>query len=135
MGRVNLDQLEMIKGQGSSTDDEEEKEIMDIMVADGKVTAEEDEDEGMEMMENMMEEQREVDDEEMENNIKEEEEDEEEEEEIKEVEDEKPTVQGNTDVTARAFILTLLSNGPMIHTVHIQRNILELCKQIVTHYF
>ncbi|XP_044188700.1 zinc finger protein 462 [Thunnus albacares] len=96
MGRVNLDQLEMIKGQGSSTEDEEEREIMDLVV-DGKVAAEEEEeeDEGMEITENMMEEQREVDDEEIDNNIKEEEEEEEEEEdEVKEVEEEKPAIQG-----------------------------------------
>ncbi|XP_074546034.1 zinc finger protein 462 isoform X2 [Halichoeres trimaculatus] len=92
MGRVNLDQLEMIKEHESSPEEEEEEveeeeegeEIMEMCV-DGQLAAaveeeeeeedeeiEEEEDKGMEMMTNM------VDDEEMEDNIKEEEEEEEE---------------------------------------------------------
>ncbi|XP_060916632.1 zinc finger protein 462 [Labrus mixtus] len=95
MGRVNLDQLEMIKEYGSSAEDEEE-EMME-MVVDGKSAAaeEDDRDEEMEMMENLAQEQREMDIEGIEDNIKEEEEDEEEgeEEEVKEVEEERTTQQ------------------------------------------
>lgn len=107
MGRVNLDQLEMIKEQGSSAEEEDEREILEIVV-DGKVSADEEDEEeydneGMEVMEDIGEEQREVD-EEMEDNIKEEEEleeeEEEEEEEVKEAEEEKP-VQGKY----RSFLL------------------------------
>ncbi|XP_029300119.1 LOW QUALITY PROTEIN: zinc finger protein 462 [Cottoperca gobio] len=90
MGRVNLDQLEKIKEQGSSAEEEEAREIME-MVRDGKVAAE-DEDEGMEIMENMLEEQREMDDEEIEDNIKEEEE-EEDEDDVRGVKEEKPGLQ------------------------------------------
>ncbi|XP_042365772.1 zinc finger protein 462 [Plectropomus leopardus] len=94
MGRVNLDQLEMIKGQESSAEEEDEREIME-MVVDGKVAAEEeeDDDEEMEMMENMVEEQRDMDDEEIEDNIKEEVEEEDDEEEVRRVEEEKPVLQ------------------------------------------
>ncbi|XP_029371137.1 zinc finger protein 462 isoform X2 [Echeneis naucrates] len=100
MGRVNLDQLEMIKGQGSSAEEEEEREMME-MVIDGKLGTEEEEDdddnnEGMEIMGNIVDEQRGVEDEEVEDNIKEEEEEEEEDEEdeeVKRAEEEKPALQ------------------------------------------
>ncbi|XP_041666402.1 zinc finger protein 462 isoform X2 [Cheilinus undulatus] len=100
MGRVNLDQLEMINENESSAEEEEEEEMME-MVEDGKLGAAEDDDqdEGMEMMENISQEEREIDQEEIEDDIKEEEEDEEEEEEegeeeeIKEVEEERPAPQ------------------------------------------
>ncbi|KAA8584508.1 zinc finger protein 462 isoform X1 [Etheostoma spectabile] len=93
MGRVNLDQLEMIKGQGSSAEEEDEREILE-MVEDGKeVAEEEDEETEMEIVEKIVEEQRELDDEEIEDNIKEEEE-EEDKEEVREVEEEKqPSLQ------------------------------------------
>lgn len=98
MGRVNLDQLEMIKEQGSSAEEEEAREIIE-MVRGRKIAAEdEDEDEDMDMMENMEEEQREMDDDVMEGNIKEEEEDElEDEEDVDEVrglDEGKPRQQG-----------------------------------------
>ncbi|XP_029920531.1 zinc finger protein 462 isoform X2 [Myripristis murdjan] len=89
MGRVNLDQLETMKEQGSSAEDEEEREMME-MVVDGGVPIEE-EDEGMEMMENEVEEPKEMDDEEME--FKEEEAEEDEEDEAVAVEAEKPAPQ------------------------------------------
>ncbi|XP_047425031.1 zinc finger protein 462 isoform X2 [Mugil cephalus] len=114
MGRVNLDQLQMIKERGSSAEEDEAREIME-MVADGKEALEdeeeeeeeeEDDDERMEIIENIGEDQRDMDDEEMDDNIKEEEEDvgeeeeeeeeveeEEEEEEVKAVEEEKPPLQ------------------------------------------
>ncbi|XP_041815848.1 zinc finger protein 462 isoform X2 [Chelmon rostratus] len=116
MGRVNLDQLEMIKEQGSSAEEEDEREMM-AMVAGAKVaSAEEDEDdeEGMEMMESIVREQREVDDEEMEGNIKEEEEEEEEdkeEEEVKQVEQERPALQ---EVLASPISSTSSSSGPSV---------------------
>ncbi|XP_072227493.1 zinc finger protein 462 isoform X2 [Leuresthes tenuis] len=101
MGRVNLDQLEMIKGQGSSTEDEEEREILE-MIVDGEAALEEEEDveemeeieddnEAMQMMEHMVDDQRDMDGEDLEDNIKEEEvegEEEEEEEEEQEEEEE-----------------------------------------------
>uniref|UniRef100_UPI0037E96F80 zinc finger protein 462 isoform X2 n=1 Tax=Semicossyphus pulcher TaxID=241346 RepID=UPI0037E96F80 len=117
MGRVNLDQLEMIKELGSSAEeeeeeeeDEEEEEEMMEMVADGTLAAavEDDEDEGMDMMENIVKEQRELDDEDIEDNIKQEEE-EEEEEEIKEVEEERPALQ---EVLASPTSSTSSSSGP-----------------------
>ncbi|XP_040054540.2 zinc finger protein 462 [Gasterosteus aculeatus] len=101
MGRVNLEQLEMIKERGSSAEEEEEEEremMMMELVGDGKEAAHEDEDdEGMEIMENMVEEQRETDDEEIEDHFKEEEEEEEEEEdydeeEVTRLEEEKPGI-------------------------------------------
>lgn len=116
MGRVNLDQLEMIKEQGSSAEEEEERGMME-MVVDGKVAAveeeeedDEDEDEGMVIMQNIVEDQREMDDEEIEDNIKEEEEEEEDEEEVREVEEERPALQGkyrwsNTDLYLYSFLL------------------------------
>uniref|UniRef100_UPI003AADFD9B zinc finger protein 462 isoform X2 n=1 Tax=Centroberyx gerrardi TaxID=166262 RepID=UPI003AADFD9B len=92
MGRVNLDQLEMMKEHGSSAEEEEEREMIE-MVVDGRVAMEE-EDEGMDMMENEVEEQREMDDEDLVEEFKQEEvEEEEEEEEAEEVEAEKPAPQ------------------------------------------
>ncbi|TKS84373.1 Zinc finger protein 462 [Collichthys lucidus] len=118
MGRVNLDQLEMIKEQqGSSAEEEEDRELVE-MVEGAKVAAaeeeeeEDDDDVGMEMMEDMAEEQREMDDEEMEDNIKEEEEEEEEEEdeeEVKEVEEERPALQ---EVLASPTSSTSSTSGP-----------------------
>lgn len=116
MGRVNLDQLDMIKDQGSSAEEEEEEEERETMemVSDGKVALEEEEEEaeeenddndvGMEIIENMVEGQTEMDDEEMEENVKDEDdeveeveevEDEEDEEEVQEVGEGKPAPQGN----------------------------------------
>ncbi|KAG8010759.1 hypothetical protein GBF38_009957 [Nibea albiflora] len=118
MGRVNLDQLEMIKEQqGSSAEEEEDREIVE-MVEGAKVAAaeeeeeEDDDDVRMEMMEHMAEERREMDDEEMEDNIKEEEEEEEEledEEEVKEVEEERPALQ---EVLASPTSSTSSTSGP-----------------------
>lgn len=114
MGRVNLDQLDMIKDQGSSAEEEEEEEERETMemVSDGKVALEEEEEEaeeenddndvGMEIIENMVEGQTEMDDEEMEENVKDEDdeveeveevEDEEDEEEVQEVGEGKPAPQ------------------------------------------
>ncbi|KAM6901865.1 zinc finger protein 462 [Lycodopsis pacificus] len=100
MGRVNLDQLEMVKEQGSSAEEEEEeeREIME-MAGDGKIAAQEedeDDDERMEIMQNIVEDQREIDDEEIEDHFKEEEveeEEEEDEEEVRGMEEEKPGLQ------------------------------------------
>ncbi|TMS08581.1 Zinc finger protein 462 [Larimichthys crocea] len=118
MGRVNLDQLEMIKEQqGSSAEEEEDRELVE-MVEGAKVAAaeeeeeEDDDDVGMEMMEDMAEERREMDYEEMEDNIKEEEEEEEEEEdeeEVKEVEEERPALQ---EVLASPTSSTSSTSGP-----------------------
>lgn len=114
MGRVNLDQLDMIKDQGSSAEEEEEEERETMeMVSDGKVALEEEEEEaeedddndvGMEIIENMVGGQTEMDDEEVEENVKDEDdeveeveevEDEEDEEEVQEVGEGKPAPQGN----------------------------------------
>ncbi|KAK1884638.1 Zinc finger protein 462 [Dissostichus eleginoides] len=70
MGRVNLDQLDMIKEQGSSAEEEEAREIIEMVRGRKIAGEEEDEDEDMDMMENMEEEQREMDDDVMEGNIK-----------------------------------------------------------------
>ncbi|KAI9524669.1 hypothetical protein NQZ68_016678 [Dissostichus eleginoides] len=98
MGRVNLDQLDMIKEQGSSAEEEEAREIIEMVRGRKIAGEEEDEDEDMDMMENMEEEQREMDDDVMEGNIKEEEEDElEDDEDVDEVrglDEEKPRQQG-----------------------------------------
>ncbi|XP_034457802.1 LOW QUALITY PROTEIN: zinc finger protein 462 [Hippoglossus hippoglossus] len=111
MGRVNLDQLEMIKEQGSSAEEEEERDMM-RMVVDGDLAAEEEDelydDEGLEIMENLMAEQRVMDDDEMEDNIKEEEE-EEEEEDIKGMEEERTGLQ---DVLASPSSSSSSSCGP-----------------------
>lgn len=93
MGRVSLDQLEMMKEHGSGAEEEEEQELMGM---DGKMPAE-DEDEGMEIMENEAEEQRAMDDEELEEVFKEEEGEEEDEEDGgEEREAEKPAPQGKS---------------------------------------
>ncbi|KAF7661504.1 hypothetical protein LDENG_00260510 [Lucifuga dentata] len=99
MGQVNLDQLEMMKEHGSSAEEEEDRDMIEMGV-DGKISAEE-EDEGMEIMENDVEEQRQMDDEELQQDFKEEEgeevaeeeDDDEEEEGGEEVEAEKPAPQ------------------------------------------
>nr|XP_046230341.1 zinc finger protein 462 [Scatophagus argus]XP_046230342.1 zinc finger protein 462 [Scatophagus argus]XP_046230343.1 zinc finger protein 462 [Scatophagus argus]XP_046230344.1 zinc finger protein 462 [Scatophagus argus]XP_046230345.1 zinc finger protein 462 [Scatophagus argus]XP_046230346.1 zinc finger protein 462 [Scatophagus argus]XP_046230347.1 zinc finger protein 462 [Scatophagus argus] len=122
MGRVNLDQLEMIKDQESSAEEEEEREMMEMEMLGGEKVAatggeveeeedDEDDDEGMEMMESIVQEQREMGDEEMEDNIKEEEEEEEEEdeEEVKEVEEERPVLQ---EVLASPTSSTNSTSGP-----------------------
>lgn len=110
MGRVNLDQLDMIKDQGSSAEEEEEERETMEMVSDGKVALEEEEEEaeeenddndvGMEIIENVVEGQTEMDDEEMEENVEDDEveeveevEDEEDEEEVQEVGERKPAPQ------------------------------------------
>ncbi|XP_068609149.1 zinc finger protein 462 [Brachionichthys hirsutus] len=82
MGRVNLDQLEMMKERESSADEEEEGEMIEMVEGRKVATAEEeeeedDEEEGLEMME---QEQPAMDDDVMEHTYKEEEEDEEDEE-------------------------------------------------------
>ncbi|CAG5867547.1 unnamed protein product [Menidia menidia] len=105
MGRVNLDQLEMIKGPRSSTGEEEEREMMQMMV-DGEAALEEeeqhvdeieDDDEAMQMMDYMVDDQREMDGEDLEDNFKEDEdegeEEEEEDNEVKEAAEEKPPMQ------------------------------------------
>ncbi|KAM3599929.1 uncharacterized protein V6R79_014030 [Siganus canaliculatus] len=105
MGRVNLDQLEMLKDQGSSAEEEEDREMMGMVTAERVAAAqdeeeeeeeEDDDDGGMEMMANMVQEQSAMDDREIEDNIREEEEEEmeeEEEEEVKEAEEERPATQ------------------------------------------
>ncbi|CAN9504309.1 unnamed protein product [Ophioblennius macclurei] len=106
MGRVNLDQLEMMREHGSSAEEEEEAEReMVAMAGGGKMSLEEDEEEEMELADHMARQRTELDEEEMEDIMKEEEEEEEaleeedeeeeeeEEEEIKELEDEKPSSQ------------------------------------------
>ncbi|XP_076019823.1 zinc finger protein 462 [Genypterus blacodes] len=92
MGRVSLDQLEMMKEHGSGAEEDEAGELMG-MGLDGKMPAE-DEDEGMEMiMENEAEERRGMDEEELEEVFKEEEGEEEEEYGGEEGEAEKPAPQ------------------------------------------
>lgn len=101
MGQVNLDQLEMIKEQGSSAEEEDVPEVME-MVVDGKNVMEN----GEEIMDvNEAEELRDIDDDEvMEDNIQEtadEDADEEEAKEVKELkeeEPEKPALQGTNTV-------------------------------------
>ncbi|KAM9338002.1 zinc finger protein 462 [Symphorus nematophorus] len=115
MGRVNLDQLDMLKEQGSSAEeDEDEREMMEMVEGGNFATAEEEEeaeDDGMDMMGNMVQEHREMDDEEIVDNIKEEEEEEEEEdvEEVKKVEEERPALQ---EVLASPTSSTSSSSGP-----------------------
>ncbi|XP_012724428.2 zinc finger protein 462 isoform X1 [Fundulus heteroclitus] len=103
MGRVNLDQLEMIKEEESSAEEDEESEIL-AMVVDGESSKQEeddeeeeeeeddDEDDGMQIVETMVHDQEEMDDKDAEVNIKEEnegvEEEEQEEEELQEDEEE-----------------------------------------------
>lgn len=88
MGRVNLDQLELIKDQGSSCEEEDDRDVMEMAERESVAQPEdeeeadeeeerEEEEEEREVMENMPEE-REMDDEEMEG-FKEEEEEQEEE--------------------------------------------------------
>ncbi|XP_056146807.1 zinc finger protein 462 [Lampris incognitus] len=92
MGRVNLDQLEMMKEHESSAEEEEERDMIDI-VADGQAPTDE-EDEGMEMVENEVQDKRDNDDEDMEEGIKNEDMEEEEDEKKAEVvEAEKPAPQ------------------------------------------
>ncbi|XP_043952466.1 zinc finger protein 462 isoform X1 [Gambusia affinis] len=104
MGRVNLDQLEMLNEQESSAEEEAESEILE-MVADGEATmqgeeeeeeddeVDDDDDEGMEIIENMVDDQEETDDKDGEENIREDganeavEEEEQEEEELQEEEE------------------------------------------------
>nr|XP_015798317.2 zinc finger protein 462 isoform X1 [Nothobranchius furzeri]XP_054600389.1 zinc finger protein 462 isoform X1 [Nothobranchius furzeri] len=115
MGRVNLDQLEMVNEQGSSTDDEEEQGIMEI-VEDGQASLEEeeeeeeqeeeelvdDDDDGMEIIENMEDDQEEMDGKDIEDDIREEdnegEEEEEQEEEEEEQEEEEEEVEQEQEV-------------------------------------
>ncbi|KAM9307101.1 zinc finger protein 462 [Pholidichthys leucotaenia] len=106
MGRVNLDQLELIQDQESSTEEEEDREIVGMEV-DEKIDLDDNGDEAVEIMEDLAEGQRLMDGEDTEENMKEdgdegeevedeeeeEEVDEEEEEEVKEVEEEKPASQ------------------------------------------
>lgn len=108
MGRVNLDQLELIKDQESSCEEEDERDMME-MVGDENVARmedkeEEEEEEEQEVMASIQEE-REMDDEEMEG-IKEEEE--EQEEDVRdETAEERPPVHGRMIVNKIIYLIFL----------------------------